>query len=300
MPEDRRVRRRRRRPGRRRVLVEDEHAVVRARRRAPPQPPPGRTRRRRRPAPRRGGGPRRTGRCPRRGSRRPLPRRRPGLQPLDERRRRGPHHRLDDAVRPADLDEGVRLLGTGATTPARPVVVDRPRRRCRRRWRAAPTPGCRPRSPVSARPSNANAIGRARSMREPPLASRDAVTAVGAISLVERVAGQVEPAPAAGDVDPALAPRPLRVVAQEQVLDPLARRQRLRVRRVGDARLAAVAELGRVARPAMRARDQQHAMPSVRDRGGAVLVDERAGLEPLERERRGRARAVRRWRRCGP
>ena len=40
--------------------------------------------------------------------------------------------------------------------------------------------------------------------------------------------------------------------------------------------------------------------PSVRHRGGAMLVDQGARLEPLEGERAIRARGVRRWRPCAP
>ena len=59
--------------------------------------------------------------------------------------------------------------------------------------------------------------------------------------------------------------------------------ERVRVRRVGDAGLAAVAELGLVARPAPRAAGSQRA--SVGHGGRAVLVDQRAGREALQRER---------------
>ena len=56
-----------------------------------------------------------------------------------------------------------------------------------------------------------------------------------------------------------------------------------RIGRARDVRLAAVAELGLVARAAPRAADEQHQCAT---RGGAVLVDQRAGREALERERR--------------
>jgi len=72
------------------------------------------------------------------------------------------------------------------------------------------------------------------------------------------IAHDVEPAPASRAVHPALGERALRVAAHEQVVGPGGVIERIGMRRARDVRLAAVMELGLVAGPAPRTRDQQH------------------------------------------
>ena len=76
------------------------------------------------------------------------------------------------------------------------------------------------------------------------------------------VAQRVEPAPAAVRMEPALGMHALRVGAQEQVLAPRPASSSVAgIRRPGDVRLAAVAELDLGARAALGAANQQHAPP---------------------------------------
>src|SRR4051794_36259509 len=145
-----------------------------------------------------------------------------------------------------------------------------------------------PRKPYSDSPSHSNRSGCDRSIcppdarrRRPPTA-RTSVTGLrgllagrrltahglprgsvaGRICRVDLVchgvADGVEPLPAPCRVDPSLGPLPLRVVAEEEVAGPLIVGGCLRVRRVGDMRLTAVAELDLITRPAPGAGDQQH------------------------------------------
>src|SRR5690606_15100442 len=73
-----------------------------------------------------------------------------------------------------------------------------------------------------------------------------------------RVPLDVEPAPAAGRMDPALAKLAFRVIAHEEEVGPFDIGKRIRVRRPRDVSLAAVAELGLVANPAPGAGEAQH------------------------------------------
>ena len=161
-----------------------------------------------------------------------------------------------------------------------------------------------PANPSESAPSNRKRTGRERSMR-PPAGRR--LTRFGPPARRRRrprnssvaVSNGVEPAPASRRVEPPLVEVPPRVVAHEQVVGPLRVGEGVGVGRVGDVRLAAVAELDLVAWPAPGARDQQHAaLSSVGHRRRAVLVDQRTGREPLERERARRAGAGRRSRSC--
>src|SRR5690349_23874304 len=68
----------------------------------------------------------------------------------------------------------------------------------------------------------------------------------------------IEPAAAAGGVDPALAEPALRVVAHEEVVRPSGIVERLRIGWAGDVRFAAIAELGLVARAAPGAANEEH------------------------------------------
>jgi transcriptional regulator of arginine metabolism len=101
--------------------------------------------------------------------------------------------------------------------------------------------------------------------RTPPRRPHRIPRVIGSVGLVltDKLAGgriphQVEPAPAAVGVVPALGERALGVVAHEQVVGPGLVGERVGVGGVGDAGLPAVGELDLVARPAPRARDQQH------------------------------------------
>ena len=98
------------------------------------------------------------------------------------------------------------------------------------------------------------------------------------------------PSPAAGAMHPALGEDALRIGAHEQVFRPGMVVERIGLRRPRDMRLAAIAELDLVARPAPRARDQQHRMASFM-RGGTSVPDCRArGANINAPRRRHRAR----------
>ena len=136
----------------------------------------------------------------------------------------------------------------------------------RRRSPTGRTRACRPRSPRTRdrrRRTTAVACGRSTNRRRAvgrhraaPPRDPDLVGRVRRGRGV-RVARSNHPATAV-DVVPAFGPPALRVVAQEQEVGPLLVGQDLGIGRVGEPGLAAVAELDLVARPAPRARDQQH------------------------------------------
>ena len=225
-----------------------------AARRAPQQPPPCRRCRRRRPAPRRGDGRVEPtdvlGRL-----QATLARQRPGLQ----HPRRAASSWLGSSVRrwrsASGPDQGVRLLRTGTDHAAWPVVIDGDRPMTPTPLASSADATVSPAKPVIGRPSNANAIGRARSMPQPPLDPRDVVTARSRWSACRGSGRTSAGSRRRGPSAPATAPSGCR---EGTSTPPTARRRAPPVRRIGDARLAAIAELGRVARPAMRARDQQH------------------------------------------
>ena len=144
-------------------------------------------------------------------------------------------------------------------------------RRAARRWRAAPRRACRRAVPVYSVPSNVKRQRRV-AVDAPaggqPKAGAHAITGLGCADPVDGdelvgggVADGVEPAPAAGRMAPALgeaAPSGCR--GRTGTRPTRASVSAVRVGRVGDVRLAAVVELGLVARPAPRAVDQQHGL----------------------------------------
>ena len=153
--------------------------------------------------------------------------------------------------------------------------------------------------PSYSRPSKRKRSTRLRSMR-PPLARRmrlrhrrratrraglaDPVDREDAVR--DRVAQQVEPAAAAGAVHPALGEDAPRVVRACTGNRPRRRHRARPGRRARDMRLAAVAELDLVALRRTRGRGSAACTSSMRHRRRAVLVDQRAGREAVERERR--------------
>ena len=101
------------------------------------------------------------------------------------------------------------------------------------------------------------------------------------------VALDFEPAPATLCVIPELLVRAARVFSHEQVVRPLCVTQRRRILRPRDTGFAAVSKLGFGSFTTVWAGNQQHRrILLMRDGRSAVLVDQCAGLETGEVERR--------------
>ncbi len=209
------------------------------------------------------------------GDRRPAAGQPPGDQPVDELDLRRAEHRLLGG-RAADRDERVRLLGAGGHDPARPAVVDaRPRRR-RRRWPAARRRACRRGSRRGSTPSHSKrerrvAVDPVAAARQPTGAAARHRPGHGAPSGRAAPAGQTSVISLVSVSRTTLnqrrqpdawhqrsRERALRVVAHEQVVGPRRVVDGVGVGRGDDPGLSAVAELGLVAWPAPRARDEQH------------------------------------------
>src|SRR5690606_11882905 len=101
----------------------------------------------------------------------------------------------------------------------------------------------------------------------------------------DRVARDIEPAPATARMVPAFEKQPFRVVTHVQIVGPFGVAERLGIRRSRDMALTAAMKLGFVALAAPGAGDQQHDRILVRNAGGAVLVDEIAAVEPRNGKR---------------